>query len=148
MKLRDADDLIKRLFATDETARADAVRELCIAISAARSRVISGAAFAAASSAPTTKVKNEKKLFTIARAIWIIEALIQNQSEREPVNDLALEYHSNEFFLCFDFFERLNWIKSVPLSQGVRRFKFTCEQQFVEKLLDKLGFERKEFIVY
>lgn len=101
-----------------------------------------------ASSAPVAKIKNEKKLFSEARAIWIIEALIQNQSEREPVNDLALEYHSNEFFLCFDFFERLNWIKSVPLPHGVRRYKFTCEQQFVEKLLDKLGFERKEFIVY
>ena len=101
-----------------------------------------------ASSAPTPRLKNEKKLFSQARAIWIIEALIQNQSEKEHVNDLALEYHSNELFLCFDFFERLNWIKSVPLPHGVRRYKFTCEQQFVEKLLDKLGFERKEFIVY
>jgi len=56
MKLRESDALIKRLFSSEETSRDDAVRELCVAISSARTRVLSGLAFSAASSAPTLTV--------------------------------------------------------------------------------------------
>ena len=91
--------------------------------------------------------RGKQGLFELPRAIWIVEALIVNQEMREPVNDLGLVYHSNEFFLSFHFFERLNWVRDLTTSRKPFRYRFTCDHFFVNKVIKKLGFDAREFIV-
>lgn len=54
LKLRESDDLTRRLFSAVESVREDAVKELAIALASARTRVVSGLAFAAHDDGCTT----------------------------------------------------------------------------------------------
>jgi hypothetical protein len=94
-----------------------------------------------------SNVKNTSKSFGISRAIWIMEALILNQIEKEKVNDLLWRNHTNEFYLSFNFLEKLNWIKEVSNSATPLKYQFTCDQQFVNKVINRLGFNKDEFLV-
>ena len=90
--------------------------------------------------------KTEKKAFFFDRVVWIVEAISNTQNELRPINELQINYHSNEFYLCFNFFEKIKWIKEVTVSQGnPKKYKFTCDVHFVEKLITKLGFDKNEF---
>ncbi len=88
-----------------------------------------------------------KKSFPISRVIWIVEALINNQRDTENVNDLNLVFHSNEFYLTFSFFERLNWLKQDDRKNKVpKHYQFTCDQQFVDMVIKRLEFKGSDFI--
>jgi len=88
-----------------------------------------------------------KKSFSISRVIWIVEALINNQRNSEAANDLNLVFHSNEFYLTFNFFERLNWLKQDQKKHMVpKHYQLTCDQHFIDMVIRRLGFNRKEFV--
>lgn len=90
---------------------------------------------------------NPKRSFPISRVIWIIEAFINNQRDAESVNDLDLVFHSNEFYLTFNFFERLNWLKQDEKKGYVpKHYQLTCDQHFIDMVIKRLGFNRKEFV--
>lgn len=94
-------------------------------------------------------LKNIKsKAFCITRAISIVEILMENSKERENINEHQLIYHSTEFYMIFDFLERIKWIKETGIGQIPKYYKFICDPGFISDLLSKLGLDRSEYFFH
>ena len=88
------------------------------------------------------------KAFSTVRAVSIVEVLMENSSEREMLNEHQLLYHSTEFYMIFDFFERISWIKESGIGQIPKSYKFTCDPSFVSVLIRKLGLDQTEYFFH
>lgn len=88
------------------------------------------------------------KAFSISRAISIVEVLMENSRDRQNINEQAMLYHSTEFYMIFDFFERIGWLKESGVGQIPKYYKFICDPSFISVLIKKLGLEQSEFFFH